>query len=98
MADNEWALERMFKLCDKLAKKQIDFVSFINEFEKICFNDVSSNAIDNFADGYSKAAVSTLMKTVLRAYDGDAKAKRRLEVDLYIEDYDLSDDIEVVHL
>lgn len=98
MADNEWALERMFKLCDKLAKKQIDFVSFIDEFEKICFNDVGSDAVSNFADGYSKACVSTLMKTVLKAYDGDAEAKRRLEIDLYIEDYDLSDDLKVIHL
>ena len=98
MADNKWALERMFNLCDRLAKKQIDFVSFIDEFEKICFNDIGSNAIDNFADGYKKACVSTLMKTVLKAYDGDAEAKRRLEIDLYIEDYDLSNDIKVVHL
>lgn len=98
MANNEHALEKMFRLCERLEKKQIDFVSFIKEFEIICFNDVSSNAIDNFADGYSKACVSTLMALVLRAYDGDAKAKRRLEVDLYIEDYDLSNDIKVIHL
>ncbi len=98
MADNEWALDRMFKLCDRLAKKEIDFVSFIDEFEKICFNDVSSDGVNNFADGYSKACVSTLMKYVLRAYDGDANAKRRLEIDLYIEDYDLSDDLKVIHL
>lgn len=98
MADNEYALEKMFRLCDKLAKKQIDFVSFIQEFETICYNDVSSNGIDNFADGYSKACVSTLMRYVLRAYDGDAEAKRRLEIDLYIEDYDLSDDLKVIHL
>lgn len=98
MADNKWALERMFNLCDRLAKKQIDYVSFIDEFEKICFNDVGSNAMDNFADGYSKACVSTLMKTVLKAYDGDAEAKRRLEIDLFIEDYDLSDDLKVIHL
>ena len=98
MANNELALERMFKLCERLEKKQIDFVSFIDEFERICFNDISSNAMSNFADGYSKACVSTVMKTVLRAYDNDAKAKRRLEVDLYIEDYDLSNDIQVIHL
>ena len=98
MADNKLALERMFNLCDKLAKKQIDFVSFIYEFEKICFNDVGSNAMSNFSDGYSKACVSTLMRYVLRAYDGDARAKRRLEVDLYIEDYDLSNDLKVIHL
>ena len=98
MANNELALERMFNLCDKLAKKQIDFVSFIDEFERICFNDVSSNAMENFSDGYSKACVSTLMKTVLKAYDNDAKAKRRLEIDLYIEDYDLSNDLKVIHI
>ena len=98
MANNRLGLERMMNLCDKLQKKQIDFVSFIDEFEKICFNDLSSNAVSNFSDGYSKACVSTLMKHVLRAYDGDAKAKRRLEIDLYIEDYDLSNDIKVIHL
>lgn len=98
MANNELGLERMFNLCDKLAKKQIDFVSFIDEFERICFNDLSANAVSNFSDGYSKACVSTLMKYVLRAYDGDAKAKRRLEIDLYIEEYDLSNDLKVIHL
>lgn len=54
--------------------------------------------MDNFADGYSKACVSTLMKIVLKAYDGDAEAKRRLEIDLFIEDYDLSDDLKVIHM
>lgn len=98
MADNELGLERMFNLCDKLAKKQIDYVGFIDEFERICFNDISSNAMTNFSDGYSKACVSTLMKTVLKAYDGDVEAKRRLEIDLYIEDYDLSNDIKVIHI
>ena len=98
MADNELALERMFNLCDKLAKKQIDYVGFIDEFERICFNDISSKTIQNFSDGYSKACVSTLMKTVLKAYDGDVEAKRRLEIDLYIEDYDLSNDIKVIHI
>ena len=84
-------------LCDKLQKKQIDYVSFISQFESICFNDISSNAMDNFADGWSKGCVSNLMKLVLRAYDGDAKALRRLEVDLFLEDYDLSNDLEVIH-
>ena len=98
MANNELGLTRMMNLCEKLQRKEIDFVSFIDEFERICFNDIGSNAIDNFSDGYSKACVSTLMKTVLKAYDGDAKAKRRLEIDLYIEDYDLSNDIQVIHL
>ena len=98
MANNKLGLERMMNLCEKLQRKEIDFVSFIDEFERICFNDISSNAIDNFSDGYSKACVSTLMKTVLKAYDNDAKAMRRLEVDLYIEDYDLSNDLKVIHL
>lgn len=98
MADNKRALERMFNLCDKLAKKQIDFVSFIDEFERICFNDVSADGVGHFADGYKQASVSTLMKYVLRAYAGDVNAKRRLEVDLEIEDYDLSNDIEVIHI
>lgn len=88
----------MFALCERLEKKQIDFVSFIDEFERICFNDVGSYAMKNFADGYEKACVSTLMKYVLRAYDNDKKALRRLEVDLYIEDYDLSNDIRVEHI
>ena len=98
MADNKTALESMLKLCDKLQKKQIDFITFVDRVEKICFNYVSHDGVRNFADGYREASVSTLMKYVLRAYDGDAKAKRRLEVDLFIEDYDLSNDIEVIHI
>ena len=98
MANNRLGFERMMNLCEKLQKKQIDYVSFISQFESICFNDIGSNAMDNFSDGWSKGCVSNLMKLVLRAYDGDAKALRRLEVDLYLEDYDLSNDLEVIHL
>ncbi|MBQ7851381.1 MAG: hypothetical protein IJ342_00655 [Muribaculaceae bacterium] len=98
MADNKLALERMLNLCDKLQRKELDFITFIDEFEKICFNDVSANGVKHFADGYTQASVSTLMRYVLRAYDGDKKAMRRLEVDLEIEDYDLSNDIEVIHI
>ena len=79
MANNRLGLERMMNLCDKLQKKQIDFVSFIEQFESICLE------------------VTNLMKHVLRAYDNDAKALRRLEVDLFLEDYDLSNDLEVIH-
>lgn len=98
MADNKTALERMLNLCDKLQRKELDLITFIDEFEKICFNEVSSNGVRHFADGYREASVSTIMKTVLKAYDGDLKAKRRLEVDLEIEDYDLSNDIHVIHI
>jgi len=87
MANNRLGLERMMNLCDKLQKKQIDFVSFIEQFESICFNDIS----------WSRGEVTNLMKHVLRAYDNDAKALRRLEVDLFLEDYDLSNDLEVIH-
>lgn len=98
MADNKTALESMLKLCEKLQRKELDFITFVDRFEKICFNYVSYDGVRNFADGYREACVSTLMKYVLRAYDGDAKAMRRLKVDLYIEDFDLSNDIEVIHI
>ena len=98
MANNRLAFERMMNLCDKLQKKQIDYVSFISQFESICFNDISSDAMNNFKDGWSRGEVTNLMKHVLRAYDNDAKALRRLEVDLFLEDYDLSNDLGVMHL
>lgn len=98
MANNKLGLERMLNLCDKLQRKELDLITFIDEFEKICFNDLSSDGVKRFADGYREASVSTLMKYVLRAYDGDKKALRRLEVDLEIEDYDLSNDIHVIHI
>ena len=97
MANNRLGLERMMNLCEKLRRKEIDFVSFIEQFESICFRDISSDAMDNFADGWKRGAVTNLMKHVLRAYDNDAKALRRLEVDLFLEDYDLSNDLEVIH-
>lgn len=97
MANNRLGLERMMNLCEKLRRKEIDFVSFIEQFEIICFNDISSDAMNNFKDGWSRGEVTNLMKHVLRAYDNDAKALRRLEVDLFLEDYDLSNDLEVIH-
>lgn len=87
MSDNKIALQKIEKLCKKLDDDKIDFVEFINEFEIVCYNDISSRHLDNFADGWSKATVSSFMKVCLRAFvDEDEMAQSRLIVDLGLED------------
>lgn len=87
MSENKQALMKIEKLCDELNNGKIDFVEFINEFEIVCYNDISSRHLDYFADGWSKATVSSFMKVCLRAFvDEDEMAQSRLIVDLGLED------------
>lgn len=83
---NEEGYEKAMKLCAKLENKEVDFAEFIAEFEIIAFNDFSAISIDHFADGWTKASVSTLMKYFIKAYNGDEKAERRLKIDLELEE------------
>lgn len=83
---NKEGYEKAMNLCAKLENKEVDFVEFITEFEIIAFNDLSAISIDHFADGWTKASVSTLMKYFIKAYNGDEKAKRRLIIDLELEE------------
>ncbi len=85
MADNKEAMKKINDLIKDLNNGVMDFVDFVDEFEIICFNEVSSRHLDNFADGWSKATVSSFMKICLRAFDGDEKAGERLVVDLGLE-------------
>lgn len=85
MVDNAKGLKMMEELYAEFESGDISLSEFIDKFEKICFNDISSNSIDYFADGWSKASVSTLMKVFIRAMEGDEKAQSRLKVDLGIE-------------
>lgn len=90
MADNKQGLEHMFDLCDKLDDGKLDFIQFLEDFEKVCFNDLSADGVGHFADGWRPACVSTLLRYVLKAHAGDEKAMRRLEVDLNIADFELT--------
>lgn len=87
MSDNKIALKKIEKLCDELKSDKIDFIEFINEFEIVCYNDISSRHLDYFADGWSKATVSSFMKVCLRAFvNDDEMSQSRLIVDLGLED------------
>lgn len=86
MVDNKIGYDKLIELCGNLECDWLDLVNFIDEFEKICFNEISSYGIDNFADGWSKACVSNLMKYFIKASNGDEKAASRLKIDLGIED------------
>lgn len=86
---NKIGYEKTMELCKKLENQKISFIDFINEFEKIAFNNFSSNSVDNFNDGWSKGGVLRLMKLFLQANSGDEKANDRLIIDLGLEDYNL---------
>ena len=90
MTRNIDGLEKMEDLYDDFKSGRKTLPDFIDAFESICFNDISSSSIDNFADGYSKASVSTLMKIFVRAMEGDDKAYNRLEIDLGIREENLT--------
>lgn len=83
MADNNVALDNIKYLIADLQLCEISFADFVDKFERICFNEVSSNSLNNFSDGWQKGTVSSFMKVCLRAFvDGDEKAVSRLLVDL----------------
>lgn len=84
--DNTYGYEKMCKLYTRFSEGEITLPNFIDEFERICFNDISSRSMDYFSDGWKKACVSTLMKYFIRAMEGDAKAQSRIEVDLELVD------------
>lgn len=90
MVDNAKGLEKMEGLYARFESGDISLSEFIDEFERICFNDIQANSIEHFSDGWSKASVSTLMKIFIRAMEGDEKAKRRLKADLEIESVSLT--------
>lgn len=86
MADNDLAFDKITSLVVNLKLGKIEFMDFIDKFEKICYNDISSRNLDYFSDGWSKATVSTFMKICLRAFDGDEDAIQRLNADLELND------------
>lgn len=88
MCDNKIALNKISKLMVELKKGELTFPEFIDKFERVCYNDISSSAMSNFADGYEKACVSTLMKVCFKAFDGDDRAEERLLIDLGLLDVD----------
>ena len=86
MANNNEAIKKIAILIADLQTNDIDFLEFITEFEVICYNDISSRNLDYFADGWSRATVSSFMKVCLMAFvDGDVNAIRRLNADLGLE-------------
>lgn len=83
---NDIGIKRIADLICKLQTKELSFVDFVDEFERACYNDISSRSLEYFADGWSKGAVSSFMKVCLRAFiDGDANAVKRLNADLGLE-------------
>lgn len=85
MADNNEGFEKMVELYGEFQSGERTLPEFIDDFERICFNDIQADSIEHFADGWSKASISTLMKIFIRAMEGDKKAESRLRVDLGIE-------------
>lgn len=93
MADNNEAMKNINNLIKDLNNGALDFVEFVDKFEVICFNEISSRHLDNFADGWSKATVSSFMKVCLRAFDGDKSSRLRLKADLELGGVGLALDI-----
>ena len=89
MADNNEGFGKMKELYGEFESGRISLPEFIDEFEKICFNDIGANSIEHFSDGWSKASVSTLLKVFLKAMGGDEKAMRRLRIDLDLENVNM---------
>lgn len=85
MANNKKALDMLFDLCEKLENDEIDFIKFLQEGDIILFNKMSINGVRAFSDGWRDGSASNIYQHVLKAYNGDKKALRRLLGDLEIE-------------
>ena len=89
MADNNEGFAKLKGAYGEFESGETSLPDFIDRFETICFNDLSSNSIDNFSDGWSKASVSTLLKVFLKAMEGNESAMRRLRIDLHLENVNM---------
>ena len=86
MVNAKLGFEKLMHLTDDLNNGELEFVEYIDRFEKICFNDLPATRLEYFADGWSKGCLTTLMKLVLRASKGDEDALSRVRVDLGVKD------------
>lgn len=75
----------LFDLCEQLENNEIDFVKFLREGDLILFNRMSKNGVQAFSDGWRAGCTSNIYQYVIKAYNGDKKALRRLLIDLEIE-------------
>lgn len=89
MADNEKALKKLFELCKELEENKIDFIEFLHQGDIVLFNDMSSDGVRYFSDGWREGCASNIYQYVLKAYNGDEKALNRLLIDLEIEECNL---------
>ena len=85
MANNKKALNMLFDLCEQLENNEINFVEFLHEGDLILFNRMSRNGVKAFSDGWRAGCASNIYQYVIKAYNGDEKALRRLLIDLEIE-------------
>ena len=86
IANNEKALEKLFEQCKLLDDNEIDLIQFIDNCEKILYNDTSSSAVQNFSDGWREGTATNIIKIVLKAHNGDEDALDRLKVDFSIKE------------
>lgn len=89
MVDNKEGLEKLLKQCKELDEGEIDFITFIDNCEKILFNDVSSNTLEYFSDGWKSGIASNIMKIALKAYYGNEDAMKRLRADFGIDNFNI---------
>ena len=89
MVNNEEGLEKIFKQCKDLEDGEIDFATFIDNCEKILFNNVSSSTLEYFTDGWKAGVASNIIKTALKAYNGDENAMKRLRADFGIDNFNI---------
>ena len=75
----------LFDLCEQLENNEIDFVKFLREGDLILFNRMSRDGVKAFSDGWRAGCASNIYQYVIKAYNGDEKALRRLLIDLEIE-------------
>lgn len=87
---NEMALEDMLGNMKMFFDGKKGLLDCMAAHTNICYNRVSSSAMDNFSDGYSKDTTMNLFRIVYRAAQGYEDAMSRLRIDLEIDDVNMT--------
>ena len=89
MANNYIGYEKLIRNVRTFDEGHITWEEFLETHSRICFNDISSNTIDRFSEGYTKDCTLTLLRYILKVVDGDKNAERIVHSRFNIFEHDL---------
>lgn len=86
MANPYKAFQQLFNNIKTFDEGHITFDECLQTHSRICFNEVPSNKLKNFADGFTADATLNLFRLCCKVIDEeDQKSLERIKIDLGVE-------------